>query len=351
MRHGVLGIPSGFTVNRNAHRCTRTFIEGLECRWLLAGAGAVVQTMNMPAARSVLVADGDTGGIRSGYVAGTVSVVDDTRGGRKRGDVGGTGNGAAGYQITIHFPDSTLTASQKAVFTTAAARWQSIILGELSDVTFNFGEGTTTVDDIHIDASGPFIDGPGNILGQAGPLNIRSSNDLTLNGVMEFDSADLAELEADGELDEVILHEMGHVLGLGTLWDPALRNLITAAGTSNPRYTGALAVAQYQAIFGVATTTVPVENTGGSGTADGHWREGGGAGVAFDRELMTGFLDSGVVNPLSRVSLAQMADLGYLSVNVNAFDVFNPTNGGNAYPSISSLSDSPDPPRPTPASR
>ena len=36
--------------------------------------------------------------------------------------------------------------------------------------------------------------------------------------MMQFDSADLASLEAQGQLVNVILHEMGHVLGLGTIW-------------------------------------------------------------------------------------------------------------------------------------
>ena len=41
--------------------------------------------------------------------------------------------------------------------------------------------------------------------------------------------------------------------------------------------------------------SVPVENTqGGQGTQDSHWRE-----TIFVAELMTGFLDAGVTNPLS----------------------------------------------------
>jgi hypothetical protein len=52
---------------------------------------------------------------------------------------------------------------------------------------------------------------------------------------------------------------------------------------------------------------VPVENTGGAGTRDGHWRES-----VFGSELMTGFYDSGVANPLSAVSAASLRDLGYV---------------------------------------
>jgi hypothetical protein len=49
-----------------------------------------------------------------------------------------------------------------------------------------------------------------------------------------------------------------------------------------------------------------VENTGGAGTRDGHWRES-----VFGNELMTGFYNSGP-NPLSAVSAASLRDLGYV---------------------------------------
>jgi leishmanolysin len=50
---------------------------------------------------------------------------------------------------------------------------------------------------------------------------------------------------------------------------------------------------------------VPVENTGGPGTRDGHWRES-----VFRTELMTGFVGQ-MGNPLSRVTVASFGDLGY----------------------------------------
>ena len=33
-----------------------------------------------------------------------------------------------------------------------------------------------------------------------------------------FDSADLADMIQSGKINGVILHKMGHVLGIGTLW-------------------------------------------------------------------------------------------------------------------------------------
>ena len=61
---------------------------------------------------------------------------------------------------------------------------------------------------------------------------------------------------------------------------------------------------------------VPVANTGGEGTRDGHWRE-----ATFGNELMTGLLNTGN-NPLSRLSIASVQDLGY-EVNLDAADVFS----------------------------
>ena len=36
---------------------------------------------------------------------------------------------------------------------------------------------------------------------------------------MSFDTDDLSRMEQDGSLIDVIIHEMGHVLGIGTLWE------------------------------------------------------------------------------------------------------------------------------------
>lgn len=184
-------------------------------------------------------------------------------------------------------------------FNMARDTWNSIITEELSEVVIN-GELTTK---IVIDVNVIPIDGSGNILGQAGPTAVRSGSLLTAQGQMEFDSADLANLNAAGLLDEVILHEMGHVIGIGTLWD--LHNLISGSGTNDPRYTGALASAEYNTLTSSTETSVPIENTGGAGSIEAHWRES-----LFDEEVMTSILDAGL-NPLSRITIAALDDLGY----------------------------------------
>ena len=133
---------------------------------------------------------------------------------------------------------------------------------------------------------------------------------------MEFDAADLEALHAEGLLDETITHEIGHVLGFGTLF--AQHDLVRGGGTVNPTFVGPAAMAEYARIKGLpAPTPVPLEATGGPGTAEGHWRES-----VFDDELMTGWIDSGA-NPLSRLTVAAMADLGY-KVDIDRADAISP---------------------------
>lgn len=215
----------------------------------------------------------------------------------------------SGFKINVNFPDSTLTAAQKTAFTDAATRWAQIIVGDIPDVN----DGGTIVDDLVIDAVAPNIDGRGGVLGQSAPTAFRAGSNLPFKGFMEFDTSDLAQLQADGQLTRVILHEMGHVLGFGTIWDT--KGLISGDGTSDPQYTGPNASAQYRSIFGTSSSTVPVEGGGGAGTAYSHWRES-----TFDNELMTGYLNGGS-NPLSRLTAGAMADLGY-DVSYSAADPY-----------------------------
>jgi hypothetical protein len=214
------------------------------------------------------------------------------------------------FDIVIHYTGNSL---YQPLFDDAAERWEQIIIADLPDVNSSqFG----FVDDLLIDASVVSIDGPGGVLGQAGPDWIRSSSGLPFHGEMEFDSADVSSMFNNGTLYNVILHEMGHILGIGTLWDN--HDLINGF-----QYIGANALAQYRIISGNSSATfVPVENSGGPGTAGGHWEED-----IFNAELMTGFVESaGVAMPLSRITVGSLADLGYV-VNMAAADPFSLPGG------------------------
>jgi Leishmanolysin len=234
---------------------------------------------------------------------------------------------APGYNVTVLF-DNSVQEKYKQSFRDAAARWEKIITGDLSDVTnvstsSNCSEvsvsGTVTVDDVVI-LVGTFTEAPGGLLGFAGPCGVRKSNALTILGEMKFDTKDMDGLLADGQLNATITHEMGHVLGLGTLWDNL--NLVKYAGDAdkngcddNPRYTGAKGIAEYKKLLGT-DADVPVENGFGPGSCEGHWRES-----VFKKELMTSFLNDGA-NPLSKLSIASMEDLGY-TVSYGSAELFS----------------------------
>lgn len=221
---------------------------------------------------------------------------------------------APAFAINVVFPDNSLSASQRRVFSDAAARWSEIIVGDLPD--FRDPATGRVIDDMEIMAVGEDIDGPGRILGQAGPTGVRAgARGLPYSGIMLFDTADLQSMEQDRTLQGVIMHEMGHVLGFGTLWENF--RLVTGLGTANPVFRGANAAREYNAIFGVTGTTVPVEAGGGPGTAGGHWRES-----VMLTELMTGFAEpAGVPMPISRITIGSLQDMGY-TVNYAAADAY-----------------------------
>ncbi|MFV1987614.1 MAG: leishmanolysin-related zinc metalloendopeptidase, partial [Gemmatimonadota bacterium] len=245
-------------------------------------------------------------------------------------DATGTARSGSGgpFDIEIRFnPGSSPTGAQQAAYDAAEAKWEAIIVGDLPDVPVNRSAGTCssstaineTIDDLVIWVTLEPIDGAGGVLGSAGPCLIRNGSLLPLAGQMRFDTADLATLEANGLLDEVILHEMGHVLGIGTLWSSlSLLANPAAQGGTDPYFVGALAISAFDAVGGAgyAGSKVPVEAGGGSGTRDGHWRES-----VFDRELMTGWIDPGS-NPLSTVTVQSLADIGYVA-DVSGADHFS----------------------------
>ena len=210
---------------------------------------------------------------------------------------------ASAYKIEVRFLGGLNTA-QKNAFKAAADRWATVIVGDLPSVRVD----NEVIDDLLILAQGTAIDGPRGILGQAGPTHIRPANAgkskfLPVKGIMSFDTADLQAMQQDGTLKDVITHEMGHVLGIGTIWQR--KGLLKDAGQNTVRFVGANARREYGKLLKKKAADVPVENTGGPGTADGHWRES-----VFRNELMSGFI-AAPGNPLSRLTVASLLDMGY----------------------------------------
>ncbi|KAG5192770.1 hypothetical protein JKP88DRAFT_274718 [Tribonema minus] len=223
----------------------------------------------------------------------------------------------AGYNIQFVFAPGT-TADVKALFATAAARWTSIITADVPDVPsdgtdwfynlFNVAY-TGPVDDVVIAAAVTYIaDGPGTILGSAGPIYVRSDSQLPISGIMKFDQDDVAGLIADGSFIDVLLHEMGHVLGVGTVWPtttascggmcvvPSSSSTTTARAYYDDGHTGTCYAQVKAAELGIEQ--LELEANGRPGTACGHWDE-----AQLCTELMTGYLN-GPGSELSVITIA-----------------------------------------------
>ena len=177
-------------------------------------------------------------------------------------------------------------------FSAAKATWENIIIGDErpNGVLVESVEGELptplAVDDIFIKGEADAIDGPGGILGQAGTKQIKVSQfhsateafltilifwlvnhfysssgpetgasigkinpvngELFLQvarGSMTFDTADIEAMIADGSYEDVIIHEVGHVLGIGTLWT---FNGLHSGISGDPVYNGPLAQEAYK---------------------------------------------------------------------------------------------------------
>lgn len=235
------------------------------------------------------------------------------------------------YDITLRFFGAAMTAGQQQLFQNAAARITQIIKGDIvnaaaSPVNLNSCPNVEEsipineeVDDVIIYASIRSIDGPGKILASAGPCFTRSTSvgDMTAIGVMSFDSADLNTLSAGGALQDVITHEMLHVVGIGTLWTSREPDLVTDTGTATPKYNGVNARQACIAAGGTIACAnyVPVEGTPEPvGTRDAHWREN-----TFNTEMMTGYLDP--TSPISGITIGGLKDLGF-SVDESKADAY-----------------------------
>lgn len=229
------------------------------------------------------------------------------------------------------------SVAQLAAFNAAKARWEQVITGDLG--AFNVGSVNTgsncgnqtvsgTINDMRIIVELDSIDGTGQILGASSPCFLRNSgagSGLPIISYMTFDTADVAGLINNGSFGDVVLHEMGHSLGYGTIWN--LKSVINTSSAADPYFLGLQAKSAFaNSNGGGATvidqvtsgprTSVPLQVTGGAGTALSHWEE-----HIFQSEVMTGYI-TGSVRPLSLTTVEQFADLGYV-VNANAADAFN----------------------------
>lgn len=222
---------------------------------------------------------------------------------------------------TIFFPYSIEISYQHAytlIVTSSVDQavndWRSIISAPLpGTVIVNESENicgyvfseTTIIDDLLIHISIQFIDGLGGVLGYAGPCLI-DSNSYPRFGIIVLDEDDVIDLIENDLFNIVIKHEIGHVLGIGTLWTNGTTFDENTIQTPSGGYPYLLPFANEEDTLLGRIGGASVEDTGGSGTAKGHWKE-----LVYDHELMTGYVESSGSMPLSRLTIGALRDLGY----------------------------------------
>ncbi|KAI8463328.1 MAG: hypothetical protein J3K34DRAFT_475300 [Monoraphidium minutum] len=196
--------------------------------------------------------------------------------------------------------------SQDATFAKAKARWESILSGvdqptfrNRNNVDLSMGQfpgysnRQASVDDIVLMYSMQPLEG--NILGFAGPTYFRDDGSPYWHtpgaGVMAFSA-----------FEAVVLHEMGHALGLGTIDQniACVRDCVPGS-RAQVFWQCANANREYAAIG--CTGPVPIETTMGEGSGCAHWSE-----ALLVNELMTPSLNL-PYSPISRVTLGALEDL------------------------------------------
>lgn len=244
----------------------------------------------------------------------------------------------AEFNITITGLEGT---AYRTYFDQAAAFWEGAITGYA-----NYDAGDVTI-------SASMEDLASGTLGQAGPsagvFHFTSKTLYATTGLMQFNTDYYSESSVatfSQAFYDVVCHEMGHVLGLGTLWNYEYSgiNYNAVLDPGDPlKYIGEHALANYRSEFNQpGALWVPLEDQGGSGTAGAHWDETyGGAsdtgfisaitGMDMRYELMTGWANSPMF--LSSVTLGALEDLGYI---VN-YGVLNTVPESAAYAVLAGL--------------
>lgn len=316
-------------------------VPGQAVTFRLEGAGKLADTTATTGADGTVNVPGWTLGTSAGSYAVTAS--------SGSFSVRLSANATSDFPLDVRFFGSSVAGDQQALFTAAAARIRGVVTGAVPSVNIpNFDlasscgvKGLPVVNELVpgmiVFAAVDSIDGKGKTLAQAGGCLLRKfvvagdSVQLPLVGIMMFDRDDWATMIAQGNLQDVITHEMLHLVGVGrSMWVP--KKLLRDEGLSTVAFTGARAIKGCQDANGAVFcgSSVPVENTGGSGTAGTHWRE-----TTFGSELMTGFADrcppapQPCRYPLSGITVGALQDIGY-TVNFAAVDSYSLPLGAQA---------------------
>jgi hypothetical protein len=247
---------------------------------------------------------------------------------------------ATAFDLVLDIPNSgQFDANELSILYAAMDRvermWETVITGYQPEI--NIASVPIT---IHATTSGLAAANYSGTTFQGGfTLATQGFVNININEIENF--ANWQGVGANGRnyIDELLAHEVGHVLGVGTLW---VSNSVYVSNTF--QYTGIHGTAAYQAEFNQAPPYIPVEDAGNPGTPNAHWdqlmrsspQEGNpndpfslsplvGVVDQYGRdrglELMTGAIDPDYGEPfISRFTVQSMRDMGY---TVAEFEDFN----------------------------
>ena len=221
-----------------------------------------------------------------------------------------------GFEILLGFA-SGVSADIESAMRSAAATWEAILRNtEFPDIAVNdvvscrIGGGVFEVELGYLDdlviVVGAVTGDPGGVAARASLCAVRVPGDDPALGAVVFDNTDAGRLARSGNLVEVAMHEIAHVLGIGVgpNWHSSIANPSDSLPDADTHFPGSQAVAAFNAAGGAGYSggKVPVENGGD----DSHWRES-----VMGTENMTPTLQGGTANPVSAITIRALADLGY----------------------------------------
>ncbi len=180
----------------------------------------------------------------------------------------------------------------------AADFWENIVTHSsfAGDHTLTIEVGGTPQGANTLASAGPRFgatDSNENWLPTSGISNINTNPDVieTFNSNIEY-------------FTETMIHEFGHVMGLGTLWERNDLIDFETATYSADTYAG---IAYGELLGTNEATAIPLTNGQGSGSDFGHWSES-----VFDNEIMSPTAEAiGVSELLSHMTIASLRDLGW----------------------------------------